>query len=75
MSKMEETLNELWKNNPNKYQEELAFIKCMGCRVYRNSEGLHIIKYNADDTIEAFNQIKQQSDREKINAFMKGFLG
>ena len=74
MGKLEETLNNLYKNDSTTYQEKLSFIKSMGLKVFRNSEGNHIIKYNQDDVLNSFEQLEEYRKRRNLDAFMKGLL-
>lgn len=46
----ENLLNEDYKNNQYDYMHEVAGLKGLGYRVFRNPEGVHRLKY--DDSLE-----------------------
>ena len=69
---MEEKLNELYRTDLIKYQEVLERMKILGVRVYRNSKGMHKVKYNINNFI---NNLTKEQEERNIEAFMKGFLG
>ena len=71
---MEERLNELYLTNSSKYEELLIFIKKLGAKVYRNSNGVHKIKYNINDVINNADRIEKEQKRRNMEAFMKGLF-
>lgn len=44
LKSQENDLNQLYKSNPKGYFEKINRLKCMGYRIFRNSNGEHIIK-------------------------------
>ena len=75
-TEMEERLNTLWREgDTSKYINHVSTIKALGAKVYRNSDGLHKIKYNLDDTMKAMDKLNEDRKRRNMEAFMNGLLG
>lgn len=75
-TEMEEKLNRLWREgNTDNYVNCVNTIKVLGAKVYRNSDGLHKIKYNLDDTMKAMDKLNEDRKRRNMEAFMNGLLG
>lgn len=73
-TKMERLLDDLYKTDSVKYAEKLSTVKAFGAKVYRNSEGFHIIKYNVDDSLAEMEKIRREAERQKMSAFLNGLF-
>ena len=72
---MEQVLDNFYQTDREKYEERLGIIKSMGCRVFRNSEGKHIIKYDEDALMKQIDKYEEERNKRQMKAFMEGFLG
>lgn len=72
---LEQILDNFYQTDRVKYEEKLTIVKSMGYRVFRNSEGKHIIKYDLDDALNRIDQFEKERRRNNMKAFMDGLLG
>ena len=74
-TEMERLLDKLYQTDSVQYAEKLSYIKAFGAKVYRNSDGFHIIKYNVDDSLAEMEKIRREAERQKMSAFLNGLFG
>lgn len=74
-TEMEQLLDKLYQTDSVQYAEKLSYIKAFGAKVYRNSDGSHIIKYNVDDSLAEMEKIRRENERQKMSVFLNTLFG